>query len=160
MGVSMYDKQKGDRNYSAQFSARYALDNANGIRLLLANYNALKSRQYLGDYDATIILIDLETAISNAGWTDRQRQALRLVFEDGLTQKESGVIMGITRQNVSKYVDTALKKVAEVYEYWAWHDEGYSLSVMHAIENVWSSTEVLCGYSYVTIKHGKRRVIR
>jgi DNA-binding CsgD family transcriptional regulator len=156
MGVSMHDKLSGDRRYSA----RYALDNPNGIRLLLANYNALKSRQYLGDYDATIILIDLETAISRAGLTDRQRQALRLVFEEDLTQAEAGKRMDITRQNVAKYVDTSLKKIAEVYESWAWRDEGYSLSQLHTVENVWSRTTALCGFAYVTIKHGKRRVIR
>jgi DNA-binding CsgD family transcriptional regulator len=156
LGVSMHDKLSGDRRYSA----RYALDNPNGVRLLLANYNALKSRQYLGDYDATIILIDLETAISKAGLTDRQRQALRLVFEEDLTQAEAGKRLGITQQNVGKYVNSALVKIAEVYESWAWRDEGYSLSCTHTVENVWSGTVANYGFSYVTIKHGKRRVIR
>lgn len=160
MGVSLFDREKGDRKYSSQFSARYALDNANGVRLLLANYNALKSRQYLGDYDATIILIDLETAISKANLTDRQRQALRLVFEEERTQADVGRRMNIAQKNVHKLVNVALLKIAEVYENWAWRDEGYSLSCMHMVENEWSSTVAICGHSYVTIRHGKRRVIR
>ncbi|MGG2024234.1 sigma factor-like helix-turn-helix DNA-binding protein [Gottfriedia sp. S16(2024)] len=127
MGVSMHDKQKGDRKYSSQFSARYALDNANGVRLLLANYNALKSRQYLGDYDATIILIDLETAISKASLTDRQRQALRLVFEEDLTQAEAGKRMDIVQKNVSEAVERAVNSIADVYFYWANHGEGYDI---------------------------------
>jgi hypothetical protein len=156
MGVSMHDKEAGDRRYSA----RYALDNANGIRLLLANYNALKSRQFLGDYDATIILIDLETAISRAGLTDRQRQALRLVFEEDLTQAEAGKRVGVSQDVISRFISVALKKIAEVYENWAWRDEGYSLSCLHTVENKWSSTTVKYGNYYVTIRHGKRRVIR
>jgi predicted DNA-binding protein (UPF0251 family) len=156
MGTSSYDKLSGDRRYSA----RYALDNSNGIRLLLANYNALKSRQYLGDYDATIILIDLEAAVAAAGLTDRQRQALRLVFEEDLTQAEAGKRLGVRQNTVADSLRVALVKIAAVYENWAWRDEGYSLSQLHTVENEWGDSTALCGYSYVTIRHGKRRVIR
>ena len=73
---------------------RYALDSADGIRKLLGDYHALEARQYQGDYSAVDILADLATAIERAGLTDRQRQALRLVLIDDLTQKAAGERMG------------------------------------------------------------------
>lgn len=156
MGVSKFDTESAHR----RLSARYALDNPTGVRLLLKETSALRSRRFNGDYAACDILIDLETAISQAGLTDRQRQALRLVFEEDLTQSEAGKRMGVQQNTVAVSLRVALKKIAAVYESWAWRDEGYSLSKMHVIENEWSSTTAKYGFSYVTIRHGKRRTIR
>ena len=156
MGVSKFDNEAAHR----KLSARYALDNPKGIRLLLGEISALSSRRFNGDYAASDILIDLETAISKAGLTGRQCQALKLVFEEDLTQSEAGKRLGIRQNTVADSLRVALVKIAAVYENWAWRDEGYSLSCLHTVENAWSSTDVLYGYSYVTIKHGKRRVIR
>ncbi|MFZ7945682.1 sigma factor-like helix-turn-helix DNA-binding protein [Neobacillus sp. 19] len=72
-------------------------------------------------------MVDLATAIERAGLTDRQRQALRLVYEEDLTQEEAGKRMGIAQKNVSEALDRAIDSIAEIYYYWARHGEGYTL---------------------------------
>jgi hypothetical protein len=122
LGVSKFDKQAGDRRYNSQYPA---LNSPAGLRILLSDYHALKIRQYQGDYDATIILADLATAIESAKLTDRQRSALHLVYEEDLTQEDAGRAMGLDKQGVNNLLDRALEGIAEVYWYWSAHGEGY-----------------------------------
>jgi predicted DNA-binding protein (UPF0251 family) len=58
--------------------------------------------------------------------TGRQSEALRLVYEEDLTQEEAGKRIGIRQDVVSYHVDRAIEAVSEVYWYWARHDEGYT----------------------------------
>lgn len=125
MGAVKRDMHAGER----RLSERYALDNPSGVRLLLSEYHALQERQYQGDTDAIILLADLSTAINTAGLTDRQRQALNLVYVEDLTQAKAGEILGIAQKNVSEAVDRAVEAIAEVYYYWAGHGEGYSTTI-------------------------------
>ncbi|MGM0904247.1 MAG: sigma factor-like helix-turn-helix DNA-binding protein [Bacillota bacterium] len=125
MGASNYDKEAGDRRYEAQYPA---LNSSGGLRILLGDYHALKSRQYMGDYDATAILIDLATAVELAGLTNRQRQALALVYGEDLTQVEAGKRMGVRQDVVSEHIDKAVEAIAEVYWYWSGHGEGYTMT--------------------------------
>lgn len=122
MGVSKYDKEAGDRRYESQYPA---LNSPVGLRILLSDLHALKSRQYQGDYDATLILIDLANAIELAGLTERQRQALTLVYGEDLTQAEAGKRMGLDKRGVNNLIDRAIGAVAEIYFYWTGHNEGY-----------------------------------
>ncbi|MBA9027539.1 sigma factor-like helix-turn-helix DNA-binding protein [Peribacillus huizhouensis] len=124
MGAVKYDIHAGDR----RLSERYALDNPEGVRLLLGDYHALLGRQYQGDYSAVDILTDLAAAIERAGLTVRQRQALRLVYEEDLTQKDAGASMGVSQQAIDIYVDNAIEKIAEIFYYWAGHGEGYAVT--------------------------------
>jgi DNA-directed RNA polymerase specialized sigma24 family protein len=109
------------------YEQRYALDNADGVRLLLSDYHALVSRQYQGDYAATDVLIDLATAIEKAGLTERQREAITLVYFEDLSQVEAGKRMGATKQTINRLITVATAKVARVYEVWARMGEGYSM---------------------------------
>lgn len=102
-----------------QHAERYALDNAVGVRLLLADYHALVQRQYAGDYDAVIILADLQRAIDMAALTWRQKSALEHIFMDDMTQREAGQEMDIAQIGVKRHIDVALTKIAEVYAKWA-----------------------------------------
>lgn len=106
----------------------YALDNPEGVRLLLSDYHALVKRQYDGDTDAIVILADLAHAIEKARLTWRQKSALHYVFIEDWTQLETGEALGIDRTTVNHYVATSIRKIADVFEYWARHDEGYRLS--------------------------------
>ncbi|WP_255317446.1 sigma factor-like helix-turn-helix DNA-binding protein [Bacillus licheniformis] len=72
------------------------------------------------------MLLDLHNAIELADLTDRQREAIRLVYFEDLTQVEAGKRMGIAQQNVSDPIDRAAEKIADIYYYWAGHGEGYS----------------------------------
>lgn len=74
------------------------------------------------------MLADLATAIELAGLTERQREALTLVYFEDLTQVEAGERMGVRQDTVSKLVKSALVKIAAVYENWAWRGEGYDFA--------------------------------
>lgn len=124
MGVSKYDKSAQHKRLTARYPA---LDNAKGVRLLLRDIHALDNRAYAGDYAAIDIASDLATAIERAGLTNRQRQALALVYGEDLTQEAAGERMGIRRETVVRLISVAETKIARVYEYWARHGEGYSI---------------------------------
>lgn len=80
-------------------------------RAILTNYHALTERQYVGDTDAICALLDLATAVASAGLTDRQAQALRLVYGEGMTQKDAGLAMGVLQHTVSEALATAEAKI-------------------------------------------------
>ncbi|KUP31088.1 RNA polymerase subunit sigma [Bacillus halotolerans] len=122
MGSVKVDLHRKER----EFDATYALDNAEGVKLLLADYQKFVSRKRCGDYDAATILIDIHKAIELANLTDRQRQAIELVYFGELTQAEAGERMGIAKQNVEAYISRSAEKVADIYYYWASHNEGYT----------------------------------
>ena len=109
------DKSAKERALDAKYSG---LDSPDQVKRLLRDYNALKARQYTGDYDAVILLVDLATAIEKAGLTKRQREALTLVYFEDLSQVEAGKRLGTSKQTVNRLVTVATAKVARVYEEW------------------------------------------
>jgi DNA-directed RNA polymerase specialized sigma24 family protein len=119
------DKTAKERALDAKYSG---LSSPDQVKRLLRDYNSLKARQYDGDYDAVILLADMETAVKRAGLTDRQRQAVELVLMGDLKQKDAAKRLAISRQAVALYVDYAAKKIAEIYEEWAKAGEGYSFA--------------------------------
>ncbi|MED3230336.1 sigma factor-like helix-turn-helix DNA-binding protein [Bacillus velezensis] len=122
MGVTKIDLHRKDR----EFNASYALDNAEGVKLLLADYQKFVSRKRCGDYAAVEVLIDIHKAIELADLTDRQRQAIELVYFGELTQAEAGERIGIAQNTLSETIDRAAEKIADIYYYWAGHGEGYT----------------------------------
>jgi RNA polymerase sigma factor (sigma-70 family) len=131
LGSVKIDTSQKERSLDAKYPA---LDNPQGLRILLGDLHALKSRQYAGDYDATVILLDLYDAIERAGLTDRQRQAIDLVYGEDLTQKDAGERLGIAQNTLSEALERALENIAEVYFYWARHGEGYSVGTNTRME--------------------------
>ncbi len=134
MGSVKIDTHSKERSLESKYAA---LDNADGVRLLLSDYHALCERRYKGDYAASDILIDLHTAIERAGLTDRQRQALWLVYGGQLTQEEAGKQLGIRREAIRRHVSVATTKIARVFESWARRGEGYVLTVENKEEGRW-----------------------
>jgi RNA polymerase sigma factor (sigma-70 family) len=63
-----------------------------------------------------------------AGLTGRQSEALRLVYEEDLTQEEAGRRMGVSQQAVDQHVSGAIEAISEIYYYWARHGEGYAIN--------------------------------
>ncbi|WP_447622787.1 sigma factor-like helix-turn-helix DNA-binding protein [Bacillus cereus] len=127
MGVSKYDNEAAHR----RIEHNYALDNPKSIDLLLRHLPYMQERRFNGDYTACDILIDLETAISNADLTDRQRQVLRLVYFEDMKQRDVAISLGITAPTVNLYKRLLAQKIAAVFERWAWEDEGYKLTVVN-----------------------------
>lgn len=130
IGTMKIDTSANERTLDSKY---HALDSAEAVRLLLGDYNSLCQRQYAGDYDAVVILVDLATAIELAGLTDRQRQALALVYEEEYTQVETADELGISKQTVNRLISVATAKVARVYEAWARMGEGYALGVAKSL---------------------------
>jgi predicted DNA-binding protein (UPF0251 family) len=110
------------------------LDSPGNLRILLTDYHALKIRRFNGDTAASDILIDLESAIEMAQLTGRQSEALRLVYEEDLTQEEAGKRMGVGRRAVGYHVEDAIDAISEIYWYWCQHGEGYSIEGGGSIE--------------------------
>lgn len=125
MGAVKTDLHAKERSLDEKY---LALNSAVGLRILLSDYHALKLRRFNGDTSASDILIDLHTAIDHAGLTDRQRQALELVYFEDLTQEEAGKRMGLDKRGVNNLLDRALEAISDVYYYWSGHGEGYSIT--------------------------------
>jgi DNA-directed RNA polymerase specialized sigma24 family protein len=125
MGSVKRDLHVNERSLEEKYPA---LDSPENLRILLSDYHALLNRQYQGDYDAVVLLADLETAISMAKLTERQFEALRLVYEEDLTQEEAGKLMGIGRRAVGYFVEDAIEAISEVYYFWSHHGEGYAIN--------------------------------
>ncbi len=88
------------------------------VRSLLAQRHALYERQFKGDYDAVCALVDLDRAIALAGLTERQAEALMLVYGEDLTQASAGERMGISQQAVDIALDAAITKIQRIYDEW------------------------------------------
>ncbi|MGN7387739.1 sigma factor-like helix-turn-helix DNA-binding protein [Sporosarcina sp. SAFN-015] len=75
------------------------------------------SKRVIDRHDPMIARIDdyndLYDALDNAGLTDRQRQALDLVFFDNMTQEEARAVMGVNKATISEHVSVALTKLLE-----------------------------------------------
>lgn len=125
MGSVKRDLHVAERSLDAKYPA---LDSPANLRILLSDLHALVNRQYMGDYDSVVLLADLATAISMAGLTARQREALRLVYEEDLTQEEAGKRMGLDKSGVNNLLDRAIEAISEIYYYWSRHGEGYVIN--------------------------------
>lgn len=60
----------------------------------------------------------MHSAISSAGLTDKQTEAIAWVYGADLTQKDAAEIMGIARSTLVESVDSAAEKIAAVYHKW------------------------------------------
>lgn len=97
-------------------------------KAILSNLHALRERRYVGDLDASDTLIDFERALALAKLTKRQSEAIRLVYDVGLTQKQAAAEMGVGQDVVSEHIRKATAELDEVYEMWAWLDGELSAS--------------------------------
>ena len=55
--------------------------------------------------------VDLEALLDNAKLTNRQRQAIDLVYFEDMTQEQAASVMGVTRQAVDLYARNAINKI-------------------------------------------------
>lgn len=96
--------------------------NTSEARAILRNLHALSERRYVGDTNASDVLLDFHYAVKRAGLTARQAEALRLVYVEDLTQRSAGERMGIERSALTEHLRIAIDGIDEVYEYIAWHN--------------------------------------
>lgn len=63
-------------------------------------------------------MIDLHSAIESAALTDRQAEAIALIYGLDVTQQAAADVMGITRQAVQQAVEAAIERITAVYKRW------------------------------------------
>ncbi|WP_080942716.1 sigma factor-like helix-turn-helix DNA-binding protein [Paenibacillus polymyxa] len=114
MGHVKIDIAKSDRGYAV----KYSLNDAAGVRSLLRDRHRISSARFRGDTAASDILIDLHSAINSAGLTERQTEAIAWVYGADLTQAKAAELMGITQPTVAEAIETAVEKLAAVYQRW------------------------------------------
>lgn len=58
--------------------------------------------------------IDVLDLLDSAGLTERQREAIELVYFDGLTQAQAGERMGVSQQAIDRYLRYSYEKLRKV----------------------------------------------
>lgn len=114
MGAVKVDISQKER----QYSVKYVLNDSAGVKALLRDRHKLASRRFSGDMAASDIIIDLHSAMNTAGLTERQTEAIALVYGMDLTQKDAAAIMGVTQQAVDQAIEGAADKIARIYHAW------------------------------------------
>lgn len=115
MGRTNHVKDKEHRLYEQS----YSFYTEKGIGRLLKDFHKLKIRAYeRGDLAAVDIRIDLQKAIELANLTDKQKQALDLLYNHDLSLKEAAAILGVDDSTLSRTRKAALNKIAKVYREW------------------------------------------
>lgn len=110
MGAVKVDIEKGER----QLDVMYPIDTYDGVYALLDRIHYVREARFArGDYAACTLLLDLESAIENAGLTERQRQVIDLIFEQDMTQVEASKHMGISQQGVADHLKNAITNIAK-----------------------------------------------
>jgi predicted DNA-binding protein (UPF0251 family) len=118
MGACNVDLTQDTRKYTQ----KYALNDAAGVKALLRDRHRIAERRFKGDTAASDILIDLHSAIESAGLTDRQAEAIALVYGLDTTLETAGNVMGCTKQGVKAFVDGAADRISSVYTRWKYEE--------------------------------------
>lgn len=59
--------------------------------------------------------LDLYRAIDNAGLTERQRQAIDLVYFEGMTQEDAGKAIGLSRNSIDTHIRIGIEKIKKSF---------------------------------------------
>lgn len=136
MGAVKVDISEKER----QYSVKYTLNDSAGVKALLRDRHKLASRRFSGDMAASDIIIDLHSAMNTAGLTERQTEAIALVYGMDLTQKDAASIMGVSQQAVDQFIEGAADKMARIYHAW---DYGEVITGLAADEDVADEKEAV-----------------
>lgn len=94
----------------------YPLRTAKGVTAFFTLYHRLKAEaKSNSDSDLMLLLIDFEKACEAVELTERQAQALDLVFRHEYTQREAGEVMGISQQAVNQMIQVVATNIAKAY---------------------------------------------
>lgn len=103
------EKSTSDMWLSGEYSKIGHYKDGIGAKRNLYNFTT-KPPKSISDVERNI---DLYDALENAGLTDRQRQAIYLVYFENLTQEEAAAEMGVSQPNINAYINVALRKLRE-----------------------------------------------
>jgi predicted DNA-binding protein (UPF0251 family) len=130
MGAVKVDTEKQARSYEV----KYALNDAAGVKALLRDRHRIGSARFTGDYNACDILIDLNSAIYNAGLTERQTEAIAWVYGVDLTQKDAAEIMAVSREAITQFIGEAASRIAAVFARWEYGEVSVEFTDAEEIE--------------------------
>jgi len=89
------------------------------VHKILTSIYEIEERQYSrGDYGAVVTLVDFREAVRLADLTERQREAIRLVYYEGFEQGEVSQRLNVSQPAVSQFINAAIRKIANIYKEW------------------------------------------
>lgn len=88
------------------------------VKALLEFRDELEEKKYLGLWHLPDELADLDEAIKRAELTPKQREVIDLMYSKYLEQDEVAELWECSQQNVSRHVQAAVRKIANIYEQW------------------------------------------
>lgn len=86
------------------------------VHFLLTAIPYFHEVQHLGNYYVADDLYDILDALERADLTEKQREAVRLVYVEDRTQTEAGHILGVSQSVIKRHLKKALTKITEAYE--------------------------------------------
>lgn len=102
------DLQYGDRRYLGRRKSHFTDD---------TGAPQVRNGRMTNPPDPAILAIedyaDLYSALEKSGLTDRQRQAIDLVYFEIMTQEEAGEVMSIRKWSVNEHLNKGLRKLRE-----------------------------------------------
>lgn len=102
------DLQYGDRRFTGRRKSHFTDDKG---------APQVRNSRIVDPFDPTIERvienIDLYDALENAGLSDRQRQAIDLVYFENMTQEQAAEVMGVSQPAVKKHIDISLRNLRE-----------------------------------------------
>lgn len=117
MGAGKRDIHENERRLYNEYDG---LDTITGVKKLLRDWPKLRANAIdNGDYDALVLLLDLEAAMQAARLTDKQTEVLRLVYAEDLTQAKAAELLAIEQNTISDHITVTAKNIAKVYGEWA-----------------------------------------
>lgn len=102
---------------SRKLEVLYPMNTREGIETFLEQLPYIQEAMYLtGDFDALIMIVDFEKAMVESGLSDKEKQALELVFIEDIKSVDVAKMLGVTKQTVRKWVERGSDKLANYYK--------------------------------------------
>jgi len=106
-----------------KYEQKYSFYTTAGVGRLLKDFHKLKIRAYeKGDIAAVDIKNDLFLAIESADLTEKQRQAIHLLYIVDMDNGSAAKKLGIDSSTLSRNKKAALRKIVEVFRFWNYLD--------------------------------------
>lgn len=97
-----------------RWEQQYPLYSDAGVLALLNSLHSFEALMVArGDYDALIMLLDLERAIRECGLSYGQQRSIALVFFRDFTPKEVAVKLGVSERRVGQHIQAAASKISQ-----------------------------------------------
>lgn len=97
--------------WEKKLEQEYPVHTGSGVIALLGNLDRVREDAYRGNYDALILILDVERLLGTL--TERQYQVVDLVYYQDYDVDEAAEILGMHRNTVHWHIEYAAKKIAK-----------------------------------------------